>query len=109
MILAFESWWYILAGVLLLLTVVNGVFVYQLHKTKPDLLDRVGNPSFLFFATGGWLTSRRFTKFLLSRASREALSGSPPLLFLSRSVAGLYILMLLALLASLISLVVQRA
>lgn len=109
MILAFEAWWYILAGVLVLLTVINGVFVYQLHKTNPHLLGRLGNPSFLFFATGGWLTSRRFTSFLLSRASREALAGSPRLFFLSRSVAGLYILMLMALLASLISLIAQRA
>jgi len=109
MMLPFETWWYVLAGMLMLLTVVNGVFVYQLHRTKPDLLERLGNPSFLYFAMGGWLTSSRFTKFLLSGASREALASSPPLFLLSRSVAALYILMLVTLLACVMSLFVQRA
>src|SRR5688500_12661702 len=109
MILSFEAWLYLLVGVTVILTVINGIFVYQLQKTKPDLLDRLDNPSFAFFATGGWLTSHRFTKFLLSGASREALSSAPRLLHLSRTVAGLYIIMLSTLLLALVSLLVERA
>lgn len=109
MILSFQTWVYVLVGVMAILTVVNGVFVYQLQRTTPDLLSRLGNPSFAFFATGGWLTSHRFTKFLLSSASRDALSSMPRLLLLSRSVAALYLIMLTTLLLALISLVMQRA
>jgi hypothetical protein len=106
--MSFESLWYWLVGTILILTIANGILVYRLHVDDPTLLKSLGNPTPFHFAVGGWLTSSRFVTFLLSRASGEAFAHKPFLLYLSRVVAGLFVLMLGFWLAGIYTLLFER-
>ena len=107
MTISFEFWWW--AGVLLLLalTAVNGVFLTKLWSHDRGLVERLGNPSVLFFATGGWITSQRFPSFLFSRSCGEQLAAAPSLLRLARLTAALFMAMLVCLLAGLATVLLQ--
>lgn len=96
--------WCALVGVLVVITCVNAYFIARLSALYPDLYRALGRPTPFFFATGGWLTSRRFTRFLLSRDSSEALNKEPALLRTARLLASLYIALLLTLLGATLSL-----
>ncbi len=106
--MTFYSLWWLLLGAGLAITTINGVFLYRVYKTSPALLDELGRPTPFFFVTGGWLTSRRFTKFLLSAKSRAVLNPWPDVLMLARILAVMYVSFLLILLMTFVSLLLDR-
>src|SRR5689334_12149886 len=103
MVFSFEFWWWSLVVVTLVLTVVNGMFLSKLRLHDRALVERLGSPSAMFFATGGWLTSHRFPSFLLSATCRETLAHSPTLFRLGRATAALFVASLICLLAGMLT------
>jgi hypothetical protein len=103
----FYGFWYFLAGVLLVITCINGYFVVCLAKQYPELHERLGKPTPFFFATGGWLTSGKFTGYLLSRQPAATLSSVPRLRLTARILAALYLTILLAILGAVTSVFLQ--
>jgi hypothetical protein len=96
----FDRFFFTLVFLLVVITCVNAYFVSRLGRQHPDLFDRLGRPTLFFFATGGWLTSRAFTRFLLSKEPATLLSTDTQLRWVARLLAVLYILMLLAILGA---------
>ena len=92
---------------MLALTVVNSIFLAKLWSHDRSLVERLGNPSVMFFATGGWITSQRYSGFLLSRSCSEQLATVPALLRLARITAALFVAMLVCLLVGLATVLLQ--
>ena len=107
MTISFEFWWW--SGVLLMvaLTVVNGFFLFKLWSHDRGLVERLDNPSVMYFATGGWITSQRYSGFLFSRSCSEQLAMAPALLRLARITAVLFVAMLTCLLAGFATVLLQ--
>jgi len=99
----FYSFWYFLAAVVIAITALNGYFVLRVSHRYPDLYKDLGKPTPFFFATGGWLTSRSFTSFLLSQRPGTSLSEDASLRLAARVLAVLYLVMLLAILGAVAS------
>jgi hypothetical protein len=97
----FLSFWYVLIVLLIVITCINGYFVARVSHNHPGLYESLGRPTPFFFATGGWLTSGRFTRFLLSRQPSETLASDPLLRNTARALAILYVLLLFSVLAAL--------
>jgi hypothetical protein len=99
----FELFYSAVIAILILLTIVNGFLVIRLRRELPEVYTQLGSPGPFFFATGAWLTSFRFTKFLLTKESSNTLVTRRSLLWLSRIVAALYIALLLCLLGGVLA------
>ena len=99
----FYGFWYFLAGLLVVITCINGYFVLRVSKQYPELYERLGKPTPFFFATGGWLTSGKFTRYLLSRQPTASLSSDPTLRLMARVLAVLYLVMLFTILGAVAS------
>ena len=102
----FVAIWWVLVALVFIITCVNGYFIGRLSTVHPEVYRDVGRPTAFFFATGGWLTSRRFTRFLLTGEASQALRNQPALLRIARAIGVLYILLLACLLIGLVSLFV---
>lgn len=100
----FLSLWYLLGVLLVVITCLNAYFVLRVRHERPEFYESIGRPTPFFFATGGWLTSGRFTNFLLSAEPARTFADDSKLRRISWALAGLHLLVLLSTLGAVASL-----